>query len=668
MTELQSRAAIPSRSRRPVPASHRTIILVGNPNVGKSVLFSRLTGKFVIISNYPGTTVDITRGEGRLGGEHCVVIDSPGVNELAARTEDARVTCDLLRDEPDATIVQVADAKNLRRALLLTLQLAELQRPMLLVLNMMDELHRVGGQIDVRKLSDVLGIPVVPTIATARTGIHLVEKSLASAAVPSLQMDGAILPEPDVSEMCLPCHDGGYDENVARLHRVNEIMSRSYHITRPRHASFGQRLGWWATRPLSGSLMLAAVLYFTFWFVGLFGAGTCVNFFEKVVFGRYLNPLAIHVVDAVLPFPHQHQAEESNYVLELPLFPGHGVQLLSDTRTVTVPAYVAPADAPADRWMATKRFLHDFLVGKFGVVTMALSYGFAIVLPIVSIFFLLFSLLEDSGYLSRLAVMVNRLFRGMGLNAKAVLPMVLGLGCDTMATMTTRILETRKERFVTTLLLALAVPCSAQLGVLMAMLARVSWGAAAFWVALMIGVAFTVGGLAAKLYGGPGSDFILELPPMRRPQLTNIIFKTLARLEWYLKEVIPLFVLGTAILFVLDKISVLDKIARFGEPIVTTWLGLPRETANAFLIGFLRRDYGAVYLLDAATGHNAVLNAHQVLVAMVTITLFMPCIATLFMISRELGRKTAVFITVFVFTFAFVVGGLVNHLGRFIGL
>jgi ferrous iron transport protein B len=200
------------------------------------------------------------------------------------------------------------------------------------------------------------------------------------------------------------------------------------------------------------------------------------------------------------------------------------------------------------------------------------------------------------------------------------------------------------------------------------MLARISWRGAAFWVALMIGVAFIVGWLAARLYGGPGSDFILELPPMRRPQLTNVLVKTFARLEWYLKEVIPLFVLGTAILFLLDKLSVLDKIARAGEPIVTTWLGLPRETANAFLIGFLRRDYGAVYLLDAATGPDAVLTAHQVLVAMVTITLFMPCIATLFMIGRELGRKPAAFITVFVFAFAFLVGGLVNHLGRLIGL
>jgi ferrous iron transport protein B len=287
------------------------------------------------------------------------------------------------------------------------------------------------------------------------------------------------------------------------------------------------------------------------------------------------------------------------------------------------------------------------------------------VLPIVTTFFLLFGILEDSGYLPRLAVMVNRMFRAMGLNGKAVLPMVLGLGCDTMATITTRILETRKERVITTLLLALAVPCSAQLGVLLAMMASISMPAAVFWFLLMVGVMFLVGWLAAKLIGGETSDFILELPPMRRPLLGNIVVKTFARLEWYLKEVIPLFMFGTALLFVFDKLNLLDKVARFGEPLIKGWLGLPTETSQAFLVGFLRRDFGAVYLLDACKDGR--LSPHNVLVAMVTITLFMPCIATLFMIARELGKKTAAWITVFVFVSAFFIGGIVDKTAHWLG-
>jgi ferrous iron transport protein B len=630
------------------------LVLVGNPNVGKSVLFNRLTGKFVVISNYPGTTVEIARGGTFIDNKEFTVLDTPGVNEFAPRTEDARVTCDVLRDYPEATIVQVADAKNLRRALLLTLQLAELRRPMVLVLNLMDELDKCGGRIDVRKLSEILGVPVVPTIAIAGTGVHLLQQAIGRARIPSLPADA-------------PGNRPYPTEFEAQLAQASAILGQVYTITQPRHASFAQKLGWWATHPIKGLALVALVLYFTFWFVGLLGAGTAVGFFEKVVFGRYINPWAICVVDTALPFPHTHDTQESHYTLEIPLSPTHGISIWENTQMVTAPTYSLAPSATLGWWTQVRRLAHDFLVGEYGVITMALSYSLAIVLPIVTTFFLVFSVLEDSGYLSRLAVMLNRLFRGMGLNGKAVLPMVLGLGCDTMATMTTRILETRKERVITTLLLALAVPCSAQLGVLMAMMASISIPAVVFWVILMILISCVIGWLAAKLYRGETSDFILELPPMRRPHLGNVVAKTFARLEWYLKEVIPLFVLGTMILFVLDKLRMLDKIARLGEPLVTGWLGLPRETASAFLIGFLRRDYGAVFLLDAATGPKHLLTPHQVLVAMVTLTLFMPCIATLFMISRELGKKTAFWITMFIFPFAFFVGGLVNHLGGLFG-
>jgi len=669
--EVSAAGESPAPAGAPAPSE---IVLVGNPNVGKSVLFSKLTGKFVIISNYPGTTVEIARGSSVIGGSACVVLDTPGVNELAPRTEDARVTCDVLREHPGATIVQVADAKNLRRALLLTLEIAALGRPMVLVLNMMDELDRCGGAVDVRALGAALGIPVVPTIATSGTGVHLLKAAIARASVPApaIRVDEAAgkpgpgEPHPDPAASLEI--ERAYRGTSLRLERVNRILADTYRLVRPHRPNLAQKLGWWATHPLRGSLMVAAVLYFSFWFVGLLGAGTLVDLFETAGFGWYVKPWSIRAADALLPFPHTHAVEEAPYALQVPFTPTSGLTLLEATRSPISPRYTLDAAGPPLSFLQSAlRFAHDFLVGEYGLLTMALAYGLAIVLPIVTTFFLLFGVLEDSGYLPRLAVMVNRLFRAMGLNGKAVLPMILGLGCDTMATMTTRILETRKERVVTTLLLALAVPCSAQLGVLLAMMASISYGAAVFWVALMLAVAFAIGWLAARLYGGESSDFILELPPMRRPQASNVALKTLARLQWYLKEVIPLFVLGTAVLFLLDQMALLGKIARLGEPLVTGWLGLPRETASAFLIGFLRRDYGAVYLLDAATGAGATLSQHQVLVAMVTITLFMPCIATLFMIARELGKKTAAVITVFVFSFAFLTGGLVHHAASWMG-
>jgi ferrous iron transport protein B len=231
-----------------------------------------------------------------------------------------------------------------------------------------------------------------------------------------------------------------------------------------------------------------------------------------------------------------------------------------------------------------------------------------------------------------------------------------------MATMTTRILETRKERLVTTMLLALAVPCSAQLGVLLAMMAALTPLHAFAWLAMMAGILLFVGWLSARIFAGPGSDFVLELPPLRLPQLRNVLTKTVTRVDWYLREVIPLFVVGTALLFLLDRVGALAALSRLGEPLVTRWLGLPAETSIAFLVGFLRRDFGAVYLLDAATGAHATLSTHQIFVAMVTLTLFIPCFANFLMIAREHGWKTAWGMAGFIFPFAFLVGGLVHRL------
>ena len=300
----------------------------------------------------------------------------------------------------------------------------------------------------------------------------------------------------------------------------------------------------------------------------------------------------------------------------------------------------------------------DFFVGPYGLVTMALAYSLALVLPIVGTFFLAFGVLEDSGYLPRLAVMVNRIFKSMGLNGKAVLPMVLGLGCDTMATLTTRILETPKERLIVTLLLALGVPCSAQLSVVLAMLGGLSPLALAIWAFVVLAVLFLVGKLAAHVLPGRSGDFVLELPPLRLPRAGNLAVKTLARVEWYLREAVPLFVLGTVLLFLADRLDLLVFVERTTRPVLTGVLGLPSETAPAFVAGFLRRDFGAAGLFDMA--RHGRLDAVQTLVAMVTITLFIPCIANFFMIAKERGWKTATAIAAFIFPFAVAVGAALN--------
>jgi ferrous iron transport protein B len=311
-------------------------------------------------------------------------------------------------------------------------------------------------------------------------------------------------------------------------------------------------------------------------------------------------------------------------------------------------------------------WLSELLVGPYGIISMALAYGLAIVMPIVLTFFFAFSILEDSGYLPRLAVMLDRPFKAIGLNGKAVLPMMLGLGCDTMATLTTRILETRKERVLVTVLLALGVPCSAQLGVLLGMVALLPPAAVLVWGATVIAVMFAVGWLAARALPGQRADFILELPPIRWPQLSNIVIKTAARLEWYLKEVLPLFILGTVILFALAKTGALAALETAAAPVVADGLGLPKEVTGAFIIGFLRRDYGAAGLFDLA--RSGALSATQLVISLVVITLFVPCIANVLVIVKEHGVKTAAGVVMFVFPFAFGVGVALNYIFQFLGV
>ena len=608
----------------------RRVLLVGNPNVGKSALFNALTGLRTIVSNYPGTTVEVARGS-FLSVEGVVeVVDSPGVNSLLALTEDERVTWDLVasaRQDPTAIVVQVADAKDLRRALLLTFQLGQVEVPIVLILNMSDEAEARGIRIDAEGLSLALGVPVRRTVATRGEGMAALQAALSAACPPSNRLPlpedfaptvASILagttppPDPEAPPLFVARH------HEAMLARADILARRFGGAPTDRGTwvsqgtTFARRLGRLCVHPIWGWPLLLIVLACVYGVVGVFGAGTLVDLLEKGLFAGYLNPLARAGL-AHLPVP----------------------------------------------------FVSDLLVGPYGVVTMGLTYGLAIVLPIVTTFFLVFGVLEDSGYLPRLAVMSDRVFRVMGLNGKAVLPMVLGLGCDTMATMTTRILATRKERVLATLLLALGVPCSAQLGVILAMLAVVPFSAGLVWFGAVGAVMIAVGWLGSRLIPGRTGEFVVELPPLRLPLAGNVLAKTAARVEWYLKEALPLFVLGTLILFGLERLDLLRVVIRAGQPLVAGVLGLPPQASEAFLIGFLRRDYAATRLFDMSRSGG--LDTVQLVTAMVTVTLFIPCVANVFIIAKERGTKTALAMAGFIFPFAFAVGGLVRLLMRGLG-
>jgi ferrous iron transport protein B len=653
---------------RPDAAAEKAekIILVGNPNVGKSVVFGYITGRYVTVSNYPGTTVEVSRGEVKeRRGKSVEVIDTPGVYSLLPMSEDERVTRDILMQEPGSRVLQVCDAKNMRRSLMITIQLAEMGVPFVLAVNMADEARSRGVMPRLTGLEDKMGVPAVPTVAVRKKGMDRLLPLLDIATPTPFRLDYGETIERAVSRMAhllpdatpigkralsimLLCGDDSLtpwlSENVTgeKIREMNAVRNRlveengeeiSYRINQARLAwidvllselgeepneskgrDVAQVFGKYAMDPFFGIPILLFVLFLAYEFVGVFGAGFLVDLLEESVFGKGIVPAAAWVVERTIPWS----------------------------------------------------FLRDMLVGPYGVISMALSYSIAIVLPIVGTFFLGFGILEDSGYLPRLAVMVDRIFKKIGCNGKAVLPMILGLGCDTMATLTTRILETRKERVIVTLLLALGIPCSAQLGVILGMLSDIGPVATVSWLGIIVGVILLVGYLASKVIPGDPSDFILEIPPIRLPQLSNLAIKTMARIEWYLREAVPLFVIGTLILFVMDRMGWLLWMQKVSEPIVVGALNLPPETTEAFLIGFLRRDYGAAGLFNMARA--GLLTNLQVVVSLVTITLFIPCLANFLVIIKEQGSKVAAAMAVFIFPFAVLVGAIVNFASRIFGI
>lgn len=633
------------------------IALVGNPNVGKSVLFHRLTGAYVNVSNYPGTTVEVARAVARFDAE-VDLIDTPGVLTLPARSDDERATMRALLHEPLRAVIQVGDAKNLRRSLTLTALLADLGLPTVVALNMHDEAGARGMTVDAPALSAALGAPVVPTVATGGEGIaqlthHL---PLARSLLPLLHYDAAaeaaiadlaariaaVAPHPRLAARGLAILYLGQDKEVEAW--LQEAAGEAYGtlpaLREAAHAGGatpaalaherGEAAGTLAARVMArtaqsspllahriGQLVihrvwawpiLLAVLFVVYEFVGVFGAGTLVGLLEENLFGEHLNP-------AITGFVQQH------------------IQI---------------------GWLA------DLLVGQYGLWTMGMTYALALILPIVTTFFIAFGLLEDSGYFARLSVLANRLFKLIGLNGRAVLPMVLGLGCVTMATLTTRILHSPRERLITIFLMALAIPCSAQLGVVLGLLGAISFSALLIWVVSMVAVLMLAGFLAAKLIPGRRIPLVTEMPPIRLPLAGNVAKKTVGRLKWYLIEVIPLFLLGTLIMFILDRVGALPAIIRAGEPLVSGWLGLPKEASAAFVMGFLRRDFGATGLFALSSQLSAI----QAVVGMVTITLFVPCIASMMMIVKEQGLKIAAAMLALIIPFAFLVGGLLNLLLR----
>lgn len=635
------------------------VVLVGSPNVGKSLIFYHLTGKYATVSNYPGTSVDVTTG--KMKGLDATLIDTPGMYSFLTITEEERVAKKILFESNPEVVVHVIDAKNIERTLPLTLQLIDACFNTVLVLNAMDDAERLGIRINVKLLEERLGIPVVATVATQKKGIGELRKVIASAIQNPrrkrklLKFNSGIekytaeiasrlkkeypvskdflallllMGDQDALEMVK--NEEKYDEIVEIIEeakgqlpnsisyeiaaqiqkRTNELLEGVIEVETPEKGSLRERLSELSLHPLFAIPMAVGVLFMLYLFAGVIGAQILVDLIESA-FEKYINtPL--------------------NELLE-----------------VYVPYY----------------WLRELIGGEFGVVTLGLRYAIAIVLPIVTAFFFIFSIIEDSGYLPRLAMLLDRAFKTVGLSGRAAIPLVLGLGCGTMATIVTRVLESRKERIIATIMLAIGIPCSTQLGVTMSV--APNFWAVLLWFTIVSSVTLFTAFLASKLIREPSPIFFIEIPPLRMPNMGNVITKTLTRLEWYFKEVLPIFIIASVLIWFGRMVGLFDLLVS-AMAFPTRLIGLPEEAAIVFIFGFFRRDYGAAGLYDLV--RRGLLSHSQIIVAMVTFTLFVPCIAQFLVMIKERGLRLAVLIFIISMIVAFGVGYITNIILTSVGV
>ena len=563
------------------------ILLMGNPNVGKSVIFSRLTGVKVIISNYPGTTVSYTRGFMKLGEETVEVIDVPGTYTLEPTCEAEEVTLQMLHTGD--IVINVVDATNLERNLYLTLQLLERDIPVVVALNIWDDTKHRGIHVDLDKLRELLGVEIIPTVAITGQGIKELVENIHKATLPDTPVRSR-------------------DERWAT---IGSIIDQVQHVTH-RHHTWLEYLEDASVKPLTGGIIALTVLASAFFIVRFVGE-SLISYVFNPLFNHLWAPVLLRLSD---------------------LLGGTG-------------------------------FPHDILIGKitggevnfiesFGLLSSGLYVPFAMVLPYIVAFYLVLGLLEDVGYLPRLAVLMDTVMHRLGLHGYAIIPTLLGLGCNVPAVLATRILESKRERFIAATLVSIAVPCAA----LQAMIFGLVGQRGGQYVVIVYGTLFVVwiilGIILNRVVKGFSPELLIEIPPYRLPPWRTMAKKLWMRTYGFLVEAVPIILAAVLVINILYIFGIFNAIANFTAPVVTGLLGLPKEAVTALVVGVLRKDVALGMLAPLA------LTAKQLVVGSVVLAMFFPCIATFVVFLRELGVVNMLKSAGVMISAALITGGILN--------
>ena len=548
-----------------VTSKKNTFLLAGNPNVGKSLIFSRLTGIGVISSNFPGTTVGLNYGQTHFDGDAYDIIDIPGLYRLEEEWQMEGKKRNLFKELEYDFVVCVADASHLERNLYFLLEILSLKKPVILMLNKFDAAQRRGIQINVKKLSKLLGIPVIPTVATTGEGL----KELAKAAAEISQNDHSGGPD-------IPPTDEGKWQLIGRI--IKEVQEVKH-----KHPSVWEHLQAFATAPATGLPLALLVLVVSFFLVRFVG--------ESII--DFVDPLYENYY-----FPFMER-------------------LLGSLR-----------DGP----------LGMFLVGNggenyFGVLTDGLKIALVDVMSYVLAFYALMGFLGELGYLPRLAVLLDGILHKIGLHGYGALPIMLGFGCKVPAVMGVRVLESRRERIIALALILVLAPCISQTAMIISILSPhgLKYMLMVFGVLFLNGV--IAGTLLNRLMKGDTPELFMEIPSWQVPQLKPLARKIWIRMKEYFGDALPLILAGILFVDLMQLSGIINWITKISRYPVEHILGLPAETTYVLILGFLRKDVSIALLEPFHLAPQALV------VACVFMSMYMPCVATFFVMLRESGWK-----------------------------
>ena len=631
----------------------KTAVIVGLPNTGKSQLFNNLTGTYTVVANYPLTTIEPKRVRCQMGGRTWELIDTPGVHCFSSHSEEELCVRNIAFSEKPDVIIQCVDASHLKQSLVLTADLLEMATPLVLSLNKVDVSATLGLWIDSVELSRLLDVPVVESVASRNRGTQELRDALDSARTSDRGVRYG-----DMIEEKLHILEAGLPAGVLSRRKASALMlmqdsfladslQKEYGVDRIsglREDAARAGLG------LRGDPDTILTNRRNRWVDGI---AAQVSKAQGLVWGRDLSRTLGHLSrHPVYGIPILLSVVAVAYLLVVEV--ANGIAGWMDQMLWQPLEHQIRSVVPGGFWT-------ELLVGDYGVLSLGLANAFMTVLPILSVFFVFFSILEDVGYMPNLSVLVKRVFSRVGLSGAAVMPLVLGLGCKTMATLTTRTLESRRERYIAIYLIAFALPCAPQMALNMSILGRM--GALAFAIAFSALAIAEIGvGMALNriLKQEQRSDLIQVLPPMRVPSVRAVLTKTYYRLYWFVKEAVPVFVYASAVLFAIDRIGVLGAMKEVLKPVMQGFLGLPVQMVDALILCMARHEAAAGMIIKLV--EQGELNWVQCIVSVTLTTMFVPCFANIVAMIQEQGARSALAMVAMINGSAFVLAGCLNWL------